>query len=92
MTQYAKVKSLSKVVHVRSRELEDLVLRTVERIAVIVGATLGPGGAAVLIERQDFGLPPMVTRHRAHSQRLRRRRLYEPAAARKWPDRAVVHS
>jgi len=28
----------------------------------IVGATLGPGGMPVLIERQEVGLPPMITK------------------------------
>jgi hypothetical protein len=41
----------------RSPELDRLVLQTVERIARIVGATLGFGGSAVLLERQEFGLP-----------------------------------
>jgi chaperonin GroEL len=62
VTSYAKVKSASKTVHVRSPSLDELVLKTLDRIARIVGATLGPGGAAVLIERQEFGLAPMVSK------------------------------
>ena len=51
MTSYAKSKSAPKSVLVRSPELDKLILQTLDRIARIVGATLGPGGAAVLIER-----------------------------------------
>ena len=62
MTEYSKVKSPPKTVRVRSKSLEQLVLNTMKQISAIVGSTLGPGGSAVLIERQDFGLPPLVTK------------------------------
>lgn len=62
MTAFAKSKTPSKQMSVRSPALDAVVLKTVERIARIVGATLGPGGSAVLIERQEFGLPPMVSK------------------------------
>lgn len=60
--QYAKVKSPSKVVAVKSRELQAKVINTMSTIRAIVGATLGPGGTAVLIERNEYGLPNMVTK------------------------------
>jgi chaperonin GroEL len=62
VTTYAKVKSASKLIIPRSEALERKVLETLDTIASIVGATLGPGGAPVLLERQDFGLPPLVTK------------------------------
>jgi chaperonin GroEL len=62
MTAYSKTKSPAKVLNVRHKGLEKIVLDTMQKISGIVGATLGPGGAAVLIERQEFGLPPLVTK------------------------------
>ena len=64
MTSYAKSKSAPKSVLVRSPELDQLILQTLDRIARIVGATLGPGGAAVLIERQEFRVRPAGTASR----------------------------
>lgn len=60
--QYAKVKSVSKMVLPKGPDLEKVVLATMKTAADMVGATLGPGGAPVLIERQEDGLPPMVTK------------------------------
>jgi len=62
MTAHRKAQAASKHVRVRTPELEKLVVGTMKTIADIVGATLGPGGSPVLIERQDFGLPPLVTK------------------------------
>lgn len=62
MTAHRKAQAASKTVHVRSPVLEKLILDTMERIAAIVGATLGPGGSPVLIERQQFSMPPLVTK------------------------------
>jgi chaperonin GroEL len=62
MTAHRKAQAASKRVQVRTPELEKLVVNTMKTIADIVGATLGPGGSPVLIERQDFGLPPLVTK------------------------------
>lgn len=60
--QYQKVKSVSKTVHPKGEQLERLVLNTVGMCSEVVGATLGPGGMNVLIERQEQGMPPMVTK------------------------------
>lgn len=38
------------------------VLEATEKIDRIVGATLGPGGKPVLLERQEYGLPPFLTK------------------------------
>lgn len=60
--QYQKVKSIAKTVLPKGKELESLMLDTVGLCADVVGATLGPGGMNVLIERQEQGMPPMITK------------------------------
>lgn len=60
--QYQKTQSVAKHIATRGPELNSLVLRTLKIISDAVGVTLGPGGRQVLIERQEFGLPPMVTK------------------------------
>lgn len=60
--QYAKVKSVSKQVEVKGSALTKKILTTMKTISDLVGATLGPGGAPVLIERQELNMPPMVTK------------------------------
>jgi chaperonin GroEL len=62
MPQYQKVQSVAKKIQTRGEALDTIVLQTMKTISDIVGATLGPGGRQVLIERQEFGLPPMVTK------------------------------
>lgn len=60
--EYQKVQSVAKNIVIKSKKLDDAVLTTMKTISSIVGATLGPGGRQVLIERQEHGLPPMVTK------------------------------
>jgi chaperonin GroEL len=60
--EYQKAKSAHKLVIPRGEELRSKILRTSEIIANIVGGTLGPGGHPVLIERPEFGLPPIITK------------------------------
>lgn len=60
--EYQKIKSVSKVVTPKGPKLSKLVLSTMETIATIVGATLGPGGRQVLIERFEHDLPPIITK------------------------------
>jgi chaperonin GroEL len=60
--EYHKIKSVSKVVEVKGRGLTDKVLNTMDTVANIVGGTLGPGGSPVLIERQEYGLPNVITK------------------------------
>jgi chaperonin GroEL len=57
-----KTKSAAKVIIPKSIYLENIVLDTMSLIAKTVGATLGPGGHPVLIERQEYALPPLVTK------------------------------
>lgn len=60
--EWLKVKSVAKTVVLPGETLDFKVVRTMRTIAQAVGATLGPGGRPVLIERQDFGTAPFVTK------------------------------
>lgn len=60
--QTNKPKSAAKVMVPSSQDLENEVLRTLAHIAQMVGATLGPGGKQVLIERQEIGMKPIMTK------------------------------
>jgi chaperonin GroEL (HSP60 family) len=62
MNSYLKAKSVAKVVMPPGKELEAIVLRTMKTISSIVASTLGPGGRPVLIERQEYGLPHIITK------------------------------
>jgi chaperonin GroEL len=62
MSSHLKTKTAAKSIKVKGPKLQATVLKTMTSIADIVGATLGPGGSQVLIERQEFGLPPLVTK------------------------------
>lgn len=62
MTAYSKVQSVSKSVTYPGEKLEQIVLDTMKKISAVVGATLGPGGRPVLLERQEYGTLPMVTK------------------------------
>lgn len=48
--------------NVRGLGLQTLINKTLSTCADLVGATLGPGGMPVVIERQESGLPPIVTK------------------------------
>ena len=61
-TQYSKVKSPPKVIKTQKSNLDSMVLDTMETISDIVGSTLGPGGKVVIIERQEVGLPNIITK------------------------------
>lgn len=60
--QYQKVKSVAKQVTPKGQRLQNVVLLTMKTASDVVGATLGPGGMPVLIERQEHNLPPMITK------------------------------
>ena len=55
---YEKTKA-KEIVHEKD-ELKDAVYKTLEQMSTIVGATLGPGGRPVLIERD--GQAPLITK------------------------------
>lgn len=60
--QHLKAKPASKRVLARGERLRKVVRNAMSTIADVVGSTLGPGGMPVLIERQEYGLPPIVTK------------------------------
>jgi chaperonin GroEL len=60
--EFKKVKSASKQICHRGPQLDKLVSETMSSIANIVGATLGPGGMPVLIERSEHGMPVTITK------------------------------
>lgn len=62
MSSYQKVKSAAKMITPKGQELTALTLETMGKISAIVGATLGPGGQPVLIEREEQDLPAVVTK------------------------------
>ena len=53
-------KSQTKDIISDKEQLVDIVSETLDTMATIVGATLGPGGRPVLIERE--GLAPLITK------------------------------
>lgn len=60
--EYQKIKSVAKQVTAKGPALSDKILTTLKTISDIVGATLGPGGSQVLIERFEHGIPPSITK------------------------------
>ena len=60
--EYIKTKSASKLVYTKSELLDNLIAKTTATCAKIVGGTLGPGGHPVIIERQEYNIPPLVTK------------------------------
>lgn len=57
-----KVKSSPKMFKSNPQELKSIVLKTMNRISEIVGATFGPGGKNVLIESDYPGIPNKNTK------------------------------
>lgn len=62
MNSYKKVKPAAKVVLSDPESLTKKITYTMSKIEEIVGATLGPSGKPVLIERQEYGLPNIFTK------------------------------
>lgn len=60
---HGKVKNnVPKIIVTKSAELTRVMLDTMARISAVVGVTLGPGGCPVILERQELGLPPTLTK------------------------------
>ena len=59
---YLKIKSAGKEYLTQGPELSAKVLKTMKVISDLVGATLGPGGHSVLLERQEHNLANFVTK------------------------------
>lgn len=60
--QYQKVKSVAKQMLPRGPGLQATILKTLKTCSDLVGATLGPGGMSVVIEHQETGMPPEITK------------------------------
>ena len=60
--EYKRVKSAAKEMLPRGANLKARVGGALAHIAKMVGATLGPGGHPVLLERSEWGLPPSITK------------------------------
>lgn len=60
--EYGKVKSADKVIVTKGAALRKHILGTLGTVSSIVGATLGPGGNPILIERYEHGIPPLITK------------------------------
>lgn len=60
--QTNKPKSAGKVMIPASTTLGDVVNETLSHMAEMAGHTLGPGGRAVLIERPEMGMKPIITK------------------------------
>lgn len=61
-TSHRKIKSVAKFMVSEGPYLDELILDTMKTISNLVGSTLGPGGKVVGIERQEFGVPDLVTK------------------------------
>lgn len=62
MSTHRKIKSVAKLMVPSSERLDRHILDTMKTISDLVGSTLGPGGKVVAIERQEFGIPDLVTK------------------------------
>lgn len=60
--QTIKPKSAAKLMIPSSDDLESKVIETLDYTARMVGATLGPGGKQVIIERQEMNMKPVITK------------------------------
>lgn len=60
--QTSKPKSAAKLMIPPSDDLDQKVLETLAFLAKMAGATLGPGGKQVLIERQEMNMKPVMTK------------------------------
>jgi chaperonin GroEL len=57
-----KIKSVAKMMMPKGAALEAIILKTMKQVSDIVGATLGPGGCPVLIERAEYNFPNLITK------------------------------
>ena len=60
--QYQKPKSASKILVPAGQTLKKKIFKTTKLISEVVGATLGPNGRTILIERAEPGLAPGQTK------------------------------
>lgn len=63
LNMHGKIKNnIPKDLQPRNEKMRSIVLDTMSQISELVGATLGPGGCPVMLERQEFGMPPILTK------------------------------
>lgn len=62
MKSWKKSKTADKIIVTRDGKMDEIVLKTMKTISDIVGATLGPKGRPVCLERQEIGLPALITK------------------------------
>lgn len=62
MCAYRVAKSAPKQFITKGKQLQELVVRTMERVASAVGSSLGPGGRPSLLEAELPGFPSKVTK------------------------------
>jgi chaperonin GroEL len=60
--QHVKTHSAHKQILPAGEKLDQIIARTLDIIVRVVGGTLGPGGGPVAIERQEYGVPPLLTK------------------------------
>ena len=60
--EYIKTHSAAKKILPAGEELHKKIADTTTTAKLVVGGTLGPGGGPVAIERQEYNLPPLVTK------------------------------
>ncbi len=60
--QAQKPKSAGKIMLPAGEDLTSIVVETLNHMAAMAGKTLGPGGRAVLIERPEMGMKPIITK------------------------------
>jgi len=60
--EYVKNHTAYKEMVSRGAKLDKILLDSTSEIARLVGSTLGPGGRPVAIERQEWNLPPVLTK------------------------------
>ncbi len=59
---YRKVQSAAKTIMTKGPGLDARIIETIGMMSRIVGATLGPGGLPVLLERQETSMEPILTK------------------------------
>ena len=60
--QTNKPKSAGKIMLSGKKDISEAVVETLDHMASMAGSTLGPGGRQVLIERQEMGMKPIMTK------------------------------
>lgn len=57
-----RVKTQTKIFTSDPKQIEDLVLKTLDRVVSVVGGSLGPSGRPVLVESEVYGIDNKITK------------------------------